>query len=109
MLDYQKVLNTQRDASDPWRELANAIVEQAADDYRRMMTRKVKHGLTMSDIEMMSVDSRILECRQFFESGWGYFLSRGLAPVIWEKLQAEFADQLAELEQKLAERKEKSV
>ena len=106
MLQYQKNLNQKRDASDPWRELANAIIEQAADDYRRSMTRLVKNGLAMSDVEMMCVKSRITECKQFFESGWGYFISRGLAPVIWERLQAEFKDELAELEEELARRKE---
>lgn len=106
MLQYQKNLNQKRDASDPWRELANAIIEQAADDYRRSMTKKIKLGLKLSDLEMPIINSRINECKQFFESGWGYFLSRGLAPVIWERLQAEFKDELAELEEELARRKE---
>lgn len=101
MLQYQKALNTARDASDPWGELANAIVEQTVDDYRRNMTRLIKRGLSMSDMELVTVRSYITECRIFFESDWGDLLSHGLADVIWEKLQAEFADRLARFEARL--------
>lgn len=96
MLEYQKVLNTQRDATDPWKELANAIVEQAAEDYRRLMAKKIKCGNKMSDLEMRILNSRILEIKLFFESDWGYLCSHGLAPVIWERLQKEFEIQNAE-------------
>lgn len=95
LLDYQKVLNLRHDARDPWAMLANAIVEVAADDYRYYMTKKVTHGLSMSATEMMYLDSNILEIKLFFEGDWGFLVSHGLAPVIWEKLQAEFAEQLA--------------
>lgn len=81
--------------------LANAVVEMAADDYRRNMTRLIKRGLYMSDAELITVRSYITECRIFFESEWGYLLSHGLAAVIWEKLQAEFADDLARFEARL--------
>lgn len=101
MLEYQKILNTQRDASDPWNTLANAIVEQTADDYRRNMTRLIKHGLSMSDFELVTVQSYVTECKLFFESDWGFLLSHGLADVIWEKLQAEFAADLARFEARL--------
>lgn len=101
MLEYQKVLNTQRDASDPWGALANAIVEQTADDYRRNMTRLIKRGLSMSNVELVTVRSYITECKIFFESAWGDLLSHGLADVIWEKLQAEFANDLARFEARL--------
>jgi hypothetical protein len=94
-------LNTQRDASDPWGELANAIVEQTADDYRRNMTRLIKRGLSMSEMELVTVQSYVTECKIFFESDWGDLLSHGLADVIWEKLQAEFADDLAWFEARL--------
>lgn len=106
MLEYQRVLNTRRNASDPWGELANAIVEQAADDYRRNMTKRIKRGLSMSDLELRMVDSHILEIKQFFESSWGSLLSHGLAPVIWEKLQKEFAADNAKLEAALARKRE---
>ena len=94
MLEYQRVLNLRHDATDPWKMLANAIVELSADDYRRLMTKKLAHGFSMSDLEMLSVDSKILEIKIFFESDWGFLVSHGLAPVIWEKLQAEFAERL---------------
>lgn len=101
MLEYQKVLNSHKKADDPWKELANAIVEMTADDYRRNMTRMIKRGLSMSDFELVTVQSYITECRVFFESDWGDLLSHGLADVIWEKLQAEFADDLAWFEARL--------
>ena len=101
MLEYQKVLNSHKKADDPWKELANAIVEMTADDYRRNMTLLIKRGLSMSDIELVTVRSDITECRIFFESDWGDLLSHGLAAVIWEKLQAEFADDLAWFEARL--------
>lgn len=101
MLEYEKVLNTQRDASDPWGALANAIVEQTADDYRQNMTRLIKRGLSMNDMELVTVRRYIAECKIFFESAWGDLLSRGLADVIWGKLQAEFADDLARFEARL--------
>lgn len=101
MLEYRKTLNLRHDAADPWKMLANAVVEMAADDYRRNMTRLIKRGLFMSDIELVTVRSYITECQIFFESGWGYLLSHGLADVIWEKLQAEFADDLAWFEARL--------
>ena len=94
-LEYQKILNLRHDASDPWGMLANAIVEVAADDYRRNMTRKVTRGLSMSEMEMRYLDSRIIDIKLFFEGEWGDLVSHGLAQVIWEKLQAEFAERLA--------------
>lgn len=101
MLEYQKILNLRHNAADPWVMLANAIVEQTADDYRQNMTRLIKRGLSMSDIELVTVRIFIAECKAFFESAWGDLLSRGLADVIWEKLQAEFADGLAWFEARL--------
>lgn len=101
MLEYQKVSNTQRDAFDPWGALANAIVEQTADDYRRNMTRLIKRGLSMSEMELVTVQIYITECKIFFESDWGDLLSHGLADVIWEKLQAEFAADLVWFEARL--------
>lgn len=101
MLEYQRVLDSHKRADDPWNELANAVVEVTADDYRRNMNRLIKLGLFMSDMELAIVRSHIKECQIFFESDWGYLLSRGLAPVILEKLQAEFADNLARFEARL--------
>ena len=98
MLNYQKELVLRREADDPWKALANAVVEQAADDYRRAMQRKLSHGLSMSRIELLNLDSTITDVRTFFEGDWGFLLSHGLAPVIWEKLQAEFATELARFE-----------
>lgn len=89
-LEYTKVLNLRHDSSDPYKELANAIVEVAADDYRFYMAKKCKHGPSMSDLERRVLDSKIHEIEVFFQSDWGYLLSHGLAPVILAKLQNEF-------------------
>lgn len=89
-LEYTKSLNIRHDSSDPYKELANAIVEVAADDYRFYMAKKCQHGSKMSDLERRVLDSKIHEIEVFFQSDLGYLLSHGLAPVILEKLQNEF-------------------
>lgn len=83
--------------SDPWSDLANAVVAQAADDYRRLCHKLVERGATMTDFEFNIINGKIREIEGFFTSDWGYFLSHRLAPVIWEKLQAEFADGIKEM------------
>lgn len=98
MLHYAKALNNGNPVSDPWLDLANAIVEQAADDYRSNVEKKLRRGLSMTDLELNVLDGRIFEVEAFFRGGWGYFLSRGLAPVILEKLQAEYSERLADFD-----------
>ena len=90
--------SAQNDNLDPWKRLANAIVTLAAEDYRDYMRLKLSRGLSMSEMEMTYLNSKILDVKIFFESDWGYMCSRGLSPVIWEKLQAEFAEELARFE-----------
>ena len=106
MLKYMLLLNTQREASDPYKELANAIVETAADDYRSSMREKISKGLDMSDLELYYLNSRISEIKRFFESDWGDLCAHGMALAIWERLQKEFAAQNAAFEIKLKIRKE---
>lgn len=91
----------QRHPDSPWLDLANAIVQQAAVDYRRLMERKIKHYLKMSDFERCVLDARIKEIEVFFTSDYGDLLSRGLAPLILGRLQAEFSDRLEELNREL--------
>lgn len=96
MLHYQKLINERKPVSDPWLDLANAIVGQAADDYRSNMEKKLSRGLSMKDIELSVLNGRLSEIGVFFKGDWGYMLSRGLAPTIYEKLQAEYAERLAD-------------
>jgi hypothetical protein len=95
----------QRSTPNPWSDLANAIVADAADDYRRLCSKKVRHGATMADIEMSYLNGKISEIEHFFNSDWGNLLSRGLAPAIWERLHAEFAGDIERVEAERAMRK----
>lgn len=104
-LEYTKVLNLQHGSIDPYKDLANAIVEVAADDYRFYMAKKCEHGPSMSDLELRVLESNIHGIQVFFQSGWGLMLSHGLAPVILERLQAEFAEKEAAVDNRIAIRR----
>ena len=54
----------------------------------------------MSDAELCVLNGRIREIEVFFKSDWGFLLSHGLAKVIWEKLEAEFAEDIKDMEAK---------
>lgn len=89
---YYKDYLSENSKADPWTDLANAIVAQAADDYRRLCNKKVKYGATMTDLEWNIVNGEISTIASFFRSDWGYLLSHGLAPTILEKLDHEYED-----------------
>lgn len=86
-----------RTPSDPWTDLANAVVAQAADDYRRLCHRLIKSGVKMSEIELNILNAKLNEIECFFQSEWGFLLSHGLAPTILEKLRAEVDDDICEM------------
>ena len=65
----------QESVYDPWKALANAVIEQAAEDYREARRR--------------GDAGEIRHLERWFRSGWASDLSRGLAPVILERLQKE--------------------
>lgn len=106
---YAKEHLTNETKPDPWTDLANAVVAQAADDYRRLCDKKVKHGATMTDLEWNIVSGEISSIASFFRSDWGLLLSHGLAPTILEKLDHEYEDgmrtMLVKRERRLAESK----
>lgn len=108
---YAKEHLTNETKPDPWTDLANFIVAQAADEYRLLCRKAVKHGETMSDYEMSIVNGNLRDLEAFFRSDWGLMLSHGLAPVIWEKLKAEFDTDMKSMrirrEQRLANRRGK--
>lgn len=89
---YDKERMASETKPDPWTDLANAVVAQAADDYRRLCDKKVKHGETMTDLEWNIVSGEISSISSFFRSDWGLLLSHGLAPTILEKLDHEYED-----------------
>lgn len=89
---YAKEHLTNETKPDPWTDLANAVVAQAADDYRRLCNKKVKYGATMTDLEWNIVNGEISSIASFFRSDWGFLLSHGLAPTILEKLDHEYED-----------------
>lgn len=105
---YAKEHLTNETKPDPWTDLANAVVAQAADDYRRLCNKKVKYGATMTDLEWNIVNGEISSIASFFRSDWGFLLSHGLAPTILEKLTAEYAERMKAMlekrEKMLAER-----
>lgn len=94
---YYKDYLSENSKADPWTDLANAIVAQAADDYRRLCKKLVDKGAKMEPFAYNVLNGRIKEIEVFFKSDWCVLLSHGLAPVIWEKLQAEFADDINEM------------
>lgn len=97
---YAKEHLTNATKPDPWTDLANAVVAQAADDYRRLCNKKVKYGATMTDLEWNIVNGEISSIVSFFRSDWGFLLSHGLALTILEKLTAEYAERMKEMLEK---------
>ena len=73
--------------------LANAVVELAASDYRSYRKKVNRDWDTMEDYEKKVYTSKIAELEKFFVSPYGMFLSRGLGDVILEKLQKEFEEE----------------
>lgn len=77
-------------SGDPYIDLANAIVADAACEYRALRRRLYKQAgrLTPSQEQAIKKQMQILE--DFFTK-WllGDILTRGLGPVILEKLKAE--------------------
>lgn len=97
---YAKEHLTNETKPDPWTDLANAVVAQAADDYRRLCDKKVKHGVTMSDLEWRCINGELASIDSFFRSDWGYLLSHGLAPVIHSKLKSEYNEPMRQMLEK---------
>lgn len=74
---------------DPFDNLAIAIVEFAANDYRayskrkkRLMKRDMRYGLSQ-------VEAQLKQLEQFFQSDWCFALSGGTNIAILERLQKE--------------------
>lgn len=64
-----------------YEDLANAIVQKAATDYREACER-VRNG---DETALRQVK----ECERFFKSNWGDLLCKGKAQYIFDRLKAE--------------------
>lgn len=69
-----------------WQDLANAIVVQAATDWRNAVKR------LRLDIYDIAARKMVTECNTFFKSGWCDLLSGGQGELILEKLRQEAVD-----------------
>ncbi len=67
-----------------FQELGNAIIEQAAKDYRAAQRKKRRHP------DCYRAQKAILEIEQFFQSDWFSVLSEANGEVILSKLKEEF-------------------
>lgn len=71
-----------RNVENPYKELANAIIFQAAKDYIYYRKRFNKHNM---DIDYF----RMKECENFFHSDWAQLLTDLDTVVIIEKIKKE--------------------
>ena len=69
-----------------WQDLANAIVIQAANDWRNAVKR------LRLDINDIAARKMVTECNTFFKSNWCSLLSGGQGEFILEKLRQEAVD-----------------
>ena len=80
---------------DPWQELANAVVYQAAADWRKAV-RTLKHppgqpGELQSE-KILQAWRMWFECEEFFRSEWIHLLTGVDGMTILEKLKKEVND-----------------
>lgn len=77
-------------SGDPYLDLANAIVADAAKEYRALRKRLYKQYPRMHPSQVQAIKHRMQEIEKFFtEQMLGVVLTRGLGPVILEKLKNE--------------------
>ena len=79
------------DYSGSWAlDLANAIVADAAREYRALRKRLVVHRGILTDSQIAAIEKQMAQLEAFFTE-WllGEILTRGLGPVILEKLKEE--------------------
>ena len=69
---------------DPYVELASAIVEQAAKDYRQARRKLIKSP------EDRGARLMVWDCERFFHSGWFAVLTDLDGEVLFIKLKEEF-------------------
>lgn len=68
---------------DPYEKLTNAIVLQAAKDYRTALKRVARHPKDRDGLAAKN------ECERFFRSGWFGILTEIDSEMLMRKLQME--------------------
>ena len=72
---------------NPYKELANAIVEQAVDDYRRALRGMTCYGSYTSSEKMVE------DCENFFRSDYFHLLTDTDPELLITKLQEEYKNE----------------
>ena len=70
-----------KQAGDPYENLANAVIAQAAEDYRRLLKRVKKNPANREALE------EALQIERFFRSGWYQRLTNVDGEFLLRKLQ----------------------
>lgn len=70
-----------KQAGDPYENLANAVIAQAAEDYRRLLKRVKKNPANREALE------EALQIERFFRSGWYQRLTNVDGEFLIRKLQ----------------------
>ena len=70
-----------KQAGDPYENLANAVIAQAAEDYRRLLKRVKKNPANREALE------EALQVERFFRSGWYQRLTNVDGEFLIRKLQ----------------------
>ena len=72
-----------KQAGDPYENLANAVIAQAADDYRRLLKRAKKNPANREALD------EALQIERFFRSGWYQRLTNVDGEFLIRKLQED--------------------
>ena len=70
-----------KQAGDPYENLANAVIAQAAEDYRRILKRVKKNPANREALD------EALQIERFFRSGWYQRLTNVDGEFLIRKLQ----------------------
>ena len=84
--DKLKVVKTEAPAISPWQKLANAVVEQAAKDYR---TAQARVRANPESADRAKADMKQLE--RFFRSSWFEVLTDANGQAVLSRLRKEAA------------------
>lgn len=72
-----------KQAGDPYENLANAVIAQAAEDYRRLLKRAKKNPANRAALD------EALQIERFFRSGWYQRLTNVDGEFLIRKLQED--------------------
>ena len=72
-----------KQTGDPYENLANAVIAQAAEDYRRLLKRVKKNPANREALD------EALQVERFFRSGWYQTLTSVDGECLIRRLQAE--------------------